>query len=246
LKGIVKIPSDTALKGDGVVGEGGRRLEWEELNTGAFSCPEDLSDLVLHRSPPNERELIKAAFDQEKVLFVEQSGEAGDLAWWARRGVVVKGGGVLGEVKPQEQRGQQAFDKTFPCLFFEELACLIKLLAIFPSQVHERGQANPCHFFESGEQKSAGAVVEIAHGCTQVALAAFPTLQGFKAATFDVKVHEVGKPVVPAINDDLAKTLGVDDLAKLKGQGEPFKDEQQVIVDEGEAYVTVRVSAPVA
>lgn len=37
-----------------------------------------------------------------------------------------------------------------------------------------------------------------------------------KAATFDVKVHEVGKPAVPAINDELAKTLGVDDLAKLK------------------------------
>ncbi|MEZ5843449.1 MAG: trigger factor [Hyphomicrobiaceae bacterium] len=37
-----------------------------------------------------------------------------------------------------------------------------------------------------------------------------------KPATFDVKVHEVAKSSVPAIDDELAKSLGVEDLAKLK------------------------------
>ncbi len=37
-----------------------------------------------------------------------------------------------------------------------------------------------------------------------------------KAATFDCIVHEVAKAAVPAIDDALAKNLGVDDLAKLK------------------------------
>ena len=36
------------------------------------------------------------------------------------------------------------------------------------------------------------------------------------------------------------------DLAKLQGNGDPFKDDQQVVVHEGDAYVTVRTSAPVA
>ena len=37
-----------------------------------------------------------------------------------------------------------------------------------------------------------------------------------KAATFDCIVHEVAKSAVPAIDDALAKHLGVDDIAKLK------------------------------
>ena len=37
-----------------------------------------------------------------------------------------------------------------------------------------------------------------------------------KEATFDVLIHEVGKPGKTEINDDLAKTLGLDDLDKLK------------------------------
>jgi len=37
-----------------------------------------------------------------------------------------------------------------------------------------------------------------------------------KEAKFDVKVKEVGKPVLPAIDDEFAKSLGVEDLAKLK------------------------------
>lgn len=36
------------------------------------------------------------------------------------------------------------------------------------------------------------------------------------------------------------------DLAKLHGNGEPFKDDQQVVVRGGDAYVTVRTSAQVA
>lgn len=36
------------------------------------------------------------------------------------------------------------------------------------------------------------------------------------------------------------------DLAKLHGDGEAFKDDQQVIVQDGDAFVTVRASAPVA
>lgn len=36
------------------------------------------------------------------------------------------------------------------------------------------------------------------------------------------------------------------DLAKLHGDGAAFKDDQQVIVQDGDAFVTVRASAPVA
>ncbi|MDN4175833.1 MULTISPECIES: hypothetical protein [Nocardioides] len=36
------------------------------------------------------------------------------------------------------------------------------------------------------------------------------------------------------------------DLAKLHGDGEAFKDDQQVIVQDGDDFVTVRASAPVA
>jgi len=36
------------------------------------------------------------------------------------------------------------------------------------------------------------------------------------------------------------------DLAKLHGDGVTFKDNQQVIVHEGNAFITVRTSAPVA
>ena len=36
------------------------------------------------------------------------------------------------------------------------------------------------------------------------------------------------------------------DLAKLHGDGAAYKDDQQVIVHDGDAYVTVRASAPVA
>lgn len=36
------------------------------------------------------------------------------------------------------------------------------------------------------------------------------------------------------------------DLAKLHGDGEAFKDDQQVIVQDDDAFVTVRASAPVA
>lgn len=36
------------------------------------------------------------------------------------------------------------------------------------------------------------------------------------------------------------------DLAKLHGNGDPFKDDQQVVVHDGDAYVTVRTSAQVA
>lgn len=36
------------------------------------------------------------------------------------------------------------------------------------------------------------------------------------------------------------------DLAKLHGNGDPYKDDQRVIVQDGDAYVTVRTSAPVA
>jgi trigger factor len=41
------------------------------------------------------------------------------------------------------------------------------------------------------------------------------TLKG-KPARFEVKVKEVGKPVKPAIDDELAKSLGADDIAKLR------------------------------
>jgi trigger factor len=41
------------------------------------------------------------------------------------------------------------------------------------------------------------------------------TMKG-KPARFDVKVTEVAKPVKPAIDDEFAKSLGVDDLAKLR------------------------------
>ena len=37
-----------------------------------------------------------------------------------------------------------------------------------------------------------------------------------KEAVFDVHVHEVGKPGKTEINDEFAKTLGLDDLEKLK------------------------------
>ena len=37
-----------------------------------------------------------------------------------------------------------------------------------------------------------------------------------KDAVFDVHVHEVAKPGKTEINDELAKTLGLDDLDKLK------------------------------
>lgn len=36
------------------------------------------------------------------------------------------------------------------------------------------------------------------------------------------------------------------DLAKLHGDGAAFKDDQQVIVQDSDAFVTVRASAPVA
>lgn len=36
------------------------------------------------------------------------------------------------------------------------------------------------------------------------------------------------------------------DLAKRHGDGDPFRDDQPVIVQEGDAYLTVRVSASVA
>ncbi|WGY04951.1 hypothetical protein QI633_27200 (plasmid) [Nocardioides sp. QY071] len=36
------------------------------------------------------------------------------------------------------------------------------------------------------------------------------------------------------------------DLAKLHGDGEAFKDDQQVIVQDGDAFATVRTCAPVA
>ena len=36
------------------------------------------------------------------------------------------------------------------------------------------------------------------------------------------------------------------DRAKLPGAGEAFKDDQQVVVHDGDAFVTVRASAPVA
>ena len=36
------------------------------------------------------------------------------------------------------------------------------------------------------------------------------------------------------------------DLAKLHGDGKAFKDDQQVIVQDGDDFVTVRASAPVA
>lgn len=36
------------------------------------------------------------------------------------------------------------------------------------------------------------------------------------------------------------------ELAKLHGDGASYKDDQQVIVQNGDAYVTVRISAPVA
>ncbi len=58
-------------------------------------------------------------------------------------------------------------------------------------------------------------------GDEKVVMATFPadyqvaTLAG-KQAAFDVKVSAVGKPVKPAIDDDLAKGFGVDDLAGLK------------------------------
>jgi trigger factor len=42
-----------------------------------------------------------------------------------------------------------------------------------------------------------------------------PDLAG-KAATFDVKVKEVAKPIKPAIDDGLATTLGLESLAKLR------------------------------
>ena len=41
------------------------------------------------------------------------------------------------------------------------------------------------------------------------------TMKG-KPARFDVKVKEVAKPVKPAVDDEFAKSLGADDLAKLR------------------------------
>jgi trigger factor len=58
-------------------------------------------------------------------------------------------------------------------------------------------------------------------GEERVVKATFPaeypvkTLAG-KEATFDVKVKAVEAPNVPAIDDELAKSLGIEDLAKLK------------------------------
>ncbi len=42
-----------------------------------------------------------------------------------------------------------------------------------------------------------------------------PTLAG-KAASFDVTAHKLGRPVVPAADDELAKKLGFDDLAAMR------------------------------
>lgn len=42
-----------------------------------------------------------------------------------------------------------------------------------------------------------------------------PTLAG-KAASFEVTAHKLSRAVVPAIDDELAKTLGFDDLAALR------------------------------
>jgi hypothetical protein len=36
------------------------------------------------------------------------------------------------------------------------------------------------------------------------------------------------------------------ELAKLHGDGTPYRGDQQVIIHEGDAFVTVRTSAPVA
>ena len=37
-----------------------------------------------------------------------------------------------------------------------------------------------------------------------------------KDAAFEVKVKEVAKPIRPELNDEFAKTLGVESLAKLR------------------------------
>jgi len=76
------------------------------------------------------------------------------------------------------------------------------------------GQGNFIPGFEDG-LKGAKA------GDERVVNATFPadypvqTLAG-KTAQFDVKVKEVGAPKKPAIDDELAKSLGVEDLAKLR------------------------------
>ncbi len=42
-----------------------------------------------------------------------------------------------------------------------------------------------------------------------------PTLAG-KAATFEVAAHKVGRAIVPAVDDELAKKLGFEDLAEMR------------------------------
>jgi len=187
LESIVKIPTDTAQKSDGIVGQRGRVVEGEELDVRHFAHPEDLCESVVEGASPDEGELIEAAFDQQEVFFVKESGKASDLARGAWRSVWVEGGGVLGVVKAQEERRQQAFDKAIPRLFFKGLAGLIEFLAVFPSQVEQSGQSRGCAFFECGEQKAASAVVEIAHGFPQIEVAALPKLEGFEASAFKVE-----------------------------------------------------------
>lgn len=89
--------------------------------------------------------------------------------------------------------------------------------------------------FEGGTAEGAGVVVGAGNfipgfedgirgakaGDERMVTAKFPdeypvqTLAG-KEATFDVKVKAVEAPKVPAIDDELAKSLGIEDLAKLK------------------------------
>ncbi|MGI9524550.1 MAG: trigger factor [Hyphomicrobiaceae bacterium] len=75
------------------------------------------------------------------------------------------------------------------------------------------GQGGFIPGFEDGLRGAKG-------GESRVVTATFPaeysvdTLKG-KDATFDVAVKEVAKPSQPTVDDELAKTLGVDDLEKL-------------------------------
>jgi len=76
------------------------------------------------------------------------------------------------------------------------------------------GQANFIPGFEAG-------LLGAKAGEERTISATFPddytvdTLKG-KAATFDVKIKEVAAPVRPAIDDAFAKTLGADNVAKLR------------------------------
>ena len=68
-----------------------------------------------------------------------------------------------------------------------------------------------------------------------------PTLAG-KAASFDVTAHKLSRAIVPAVDDELAKTLGFDDLAGMRSAiTERFQSEyDQMSRTEAEAAIAGR------